>query len=88
MQLDPASGKKILDITSGKRSNMILPAGKDGNGSCQREKMELDPASQKIGTGSYQRKKMELDPATGKIWNCILSRGKLGTTVDPASEKT
>jgi hypothetical protein len=37
---------------------------------------------------SCQREKMELDPASGKIWNCILSRGKLRTTVDPASGKT
>jgi hypothetical protein len=64
--------------------------------SCQRENLELDYANkktsnwilprEKFGTGSYQREKM--GSSNGKIWNCIMSRGKLGTTVDPASGKT
>ncbi len=88
MELHPAS-KKIgtgsyqrekmeLDPTSGKRWNWILPAGKDGTGSCQQENWNWILPARKDGTGSCQRENMELYHV----------KGKLGTTVDPASGKT
>jgi hypothetical protein len=103
MELDPTSGKRLLDLASGKTWNrslpaeldpakednleMVLPVGELGTRVCQRKKMELDPASGKTWNWILPAVKMELDPATGKIWNWILSRENLELE-DSASEKT
>jgi hypothetical protein len=58
-----------LDPASRKTWNWIQPTRKLGNGACQREKFELDPAK-----GTFP-----IGPASRKIWNLILPAGKDGT---------
>ncbi len=103
VNLDPTSGKRLLDPASGKTWNRSLPAEMDP---AKGENLELVLPVGELGTRVCQRKKMELDPASGKTWNWILSAvkkwnwilppGKYGTgscqgenlELDSASEKT
>ncbi len=73
-------------LTSGKRSNRNLQAGKDLTGSCQQEKTR-SCQREKDGTGYCQRENMELDPVKGKTWNYCTSCQRENLKLDFAIKK-